>query len=656
MRFSFATLVLVLEFIVPNVAASPARRPPAPKPLPPSLVGGSSPPSTGDAQKLGVAYHKSCGLDIPTRVAWEQGKNKEVGLWVGVQWIAYLNAGNYGSFPMYMRDRFAPDAPPSTMVCDGIGPCTIATCLNIDKSLPIHDRQMAYYVFEIMAHIAHNSAAMLRATIDATDYQQGNMKTNVDMFTSAKYIGDKLMERKKQEAAAMSAVTAITLMTTALMAGVPELGQAGTLGSTMGTVGLQAGEQTIKRIGTINNAATLMTSSFIGLSGLIMDVRNDPYLSQDLVALMSVSWNELAHKASDSISSDLIDLMIGAKNAQDQDLPQLIISGEFIEADPQIYIKLKAIIGTYYQAAMINSLWKFERAYILDTNSKDGNCHTDDRGASEVRVCLDEYPGHTYWLYSIDQSEEDDKFKDDQALVHGPSGYRNFFENRSSNVHGLTKEDIVRSSLWIDANNFEDKVNAEKPDLLLLMRSMVDANKDLGKVPGAFSLPICRNPDGEAISSVWDKKGRNYPCKCGEVPWKQKHYDSSTDTTRKFLERTGFKYSEDWEDYCSDHNHCKGENSIDWNFAPGPEGKKIPKKLKHPFKTCKESKEHRIGKPEKDREANKGKRGIEKRTWQEVQRAQLELWAKQLEERQKKQERQRTGQVASLYAAARVTS
>ncbi|KAF2438143.1 hypothetical protein P171DRAFT_526394 [Karstenula rhodostoma CBS 690.94] len=580
-RIGTDTLV-VLECFVPIARASPARRPPPAKPLPPSTVEGSSGSSIGDGQIARITYHKSCGLDVPTRAAWEEGKGKEVGAWSEVEWLGYLNARDYGSFPLYLRDKFAPDAPPSTMVCDGIGPCTIGTCLNIDKNLSFHDRQMAYYVFEEMATIAHYSEALRRSITDATSYQQGTMKINVEIFTSSKYMEDKLMERKKQEEAAMSAVTAITVMGTALMAAAPMFGAAGALAS----------ELDRRRSTELARPTT--------------------YLSQDVVELMSFSWNKLAHEATDSITSDLNDIMIGAKNSQGQDLPQFIKSGEFVEADPEIYFKLKGIVETYYQAAMVNSLWKFERAYILDINSKNGNCHTDERGASEIRVCPDEYPGHTYWLYSIDQSEERDELRNDQALVHGPIGYRNFFANSSSTVHGLTKEDIVRSSLWIDANNFEDTVKAEKPDLMLLMRSMVDANKDLVKVPGAFPLPICRNPGGEAISSVWEKAGCNYLCKCGEVPWKQKHYDPHNDRTRKFLERTGF--------------------NIDWDFKPGPGGERIPRKLKHPFKTCNESKKHRIGSPNDDYRATKGKRGVEETTWQEVQRAQLEVWARQLEE------------------------
>jgi hypothetical protein len=182
-------------------------------------------------------------------------------------------------------------------------------------------------------------------------------------------------------------------------------------------------------------------------------------LAQDINVLTSNSWNEIAHKAKESISTDLRDLMIGAENAQGQDLLQIIKSGEMShEVDPRMYMDLKEVTEKYYLRVLVNSLWHFERAYIVDTDAENGKCHTDGRGPSESRVCLPEYPSHSYWLYSIDQSEEYDKFHDNNAFVHGPMGYRKFFEDSN---FGLTKEDIVRSSLFMDANNFEDQIRSD---------------------------------------------------------------------------------------------------------------------------------------------------------------------------------------------------
>jgi hypothetical protein len=58
----------------------------------------------------------------------------------------------------------------------------------------------------------------------------------------------------------------------------------------------------------------------------------------------------------------------------------------------------------------------------------------------------------------------------------------------------------------------------------------------LGKVPGAFSVPICRNLGGESISIVHSRKSPNYPCMCGEFGWK-KGWSLWRDETPDFLVR-----------------------------------------------------------------------------------------------------------------------
>ncbi|KAF2105476.1 hypothetical protein BDV96DRAFT_678024 [Lophiotrema nucula] len=41
--------------------------------------------------------------------------------------------------------------------------------------------------------------------------------------------------------------------------------------------------------------------------------------------------------------------------------------------------------------------------------------------------------------------------------------------------------------------------------------------KHYGRVLGAFQIPICENPNGEAISSVRDNRSFNFPCLCGNA-------------------------------------------------------------------------------------------------------------------------------------------
>ncbi|KAL1610591.1 hypothetical protein SLS60_002261 [Paraconiothyrium brasiliense] len=193
---------------------------------------------------------------------------------------------------------------------------------------------MAYYVFESISNVAYFIEKTRRATDDATEYQLGKMKQNVDTYTSAKYIMKKLADRQKENSAIISAVTALMLLSTALLTAAPLFGEAALLGSSLVKHGAHLEEDAIKELGEINQIAGVVSNSFIGLTGALKDIRDNPHLSDDLVSLMSISWNELAHRATDSIASDVVDLMKGALNSQGQDLRQLIKSGQFVEADP----------------------------------------------------------------------------------------------------------------------------------------------------------------------------------------------------------------------------------------------------------------------------------------------------------------------------------
>ncbi|KAF2641451.1 hypothetical protein P280DRAFT_507003 [Massarina eburnea CBS 473.64] len=640
--------VLLLLVLRTNATVSP-NRPPAKKPGSPSQPG----INTTSTLESRIQYDKSCGIERPSKTAWDNGKSEEFGKWMDLQWHEYIN-GNHGTFVLYLKYKFAPKTPDSAFRCVDTGTCTLASCLNLDENKSAHDREMAYYAFEIISGIAYAYEITDQAVGEATGYFLGKMKTEVLKFTMALTIEKKAMERKKQEEVAIAAATAFALLATGFLGMAPELGAAGLLASSLGRILKPIPESAIKSIGQANNVATLVGSTFIGLSGLITKVRDNTDLSSDVTELASLSWNEVAHNAKNEINADLRDLMIGAKNSQGQDLLQIVKSGgEFLVPDPSMSMNFGNLIEKFYQAVLVNSLWmSYEQAYILDTNAKNGNCLKDARGPRENRVYLPERPDRCYWLYSIDKSEEYDRFRDDQALVHGPPGYRNFIDN--ANLYNLTKEDIVRSSLFIHENNLQGSIRPNISDIQRLIQSAKDAKTNLGSVPGAFTIPICRNPRGEAISSVWEEKGRNYPCKCGEAAWDEKPFNLGKDTTRKFLELTGFKYSEDWEDYCSDHNDCRGANSIDWNFKKEKGGPKIPKKLKHPFKKC-EPKDHSIGSPSKDfKQDSRQRREVGEplfKEWQVAQRKQLEQWAREFEERSMREDKERVEYLASLLKA-----
>jgi hypothetical protein len=107
-------------------AALIVRRPPATKPQPSSRPSsnGQTPGSTKPEGPL-VGYHKSCGLDIPTKAAWDAGLGKKYAPLIDKTYQDYLAANGYQSYTAYVRDKFAPDTIPNSLYCDGIGSCTV---------------------------------------------------------------------------------------------------------------------------------------------------------------------------------------------------------------------------------------------------------------------------------------------------------------------------------------------------------------------------------------------------------------------------------------------------------------------------------------------------------------------------------------------------
>jgi hypothetical protein len=62
-------------------------------------------------------------------------------------------------------------------------------------------------------------------------------------------------------------------------------------------------------------------------------------------------------------------------------------------------------------------------------------------------------------MYALDSSKEYDILRKSDVEIHGPTGYRDFFPNTNDKAHGLSKEDIVRSSIFVHDNNLEESID-----------------------------------------------------------------------------------------------------------------------------------------------------------------------------------------------------
>ncbi|KAF2877022.1 hypothetical protein BDV95DRAFT_601439 [Massariosphaeria phaeospora] len=339
---------------------------------------------------------------------------------------------------------------------------------------------------------------------------------------------------------------------------------------------------------------TLVANSYIATAGLVRKPGGNTHIASDIDRLFKESMNGILHNTTDSINQDMRDIMVGTVLGN-IDLRTLIASGDYIEPHPDFFSALKSVTDRYQFAAAVNSLWTFDRPYILDVDAEMG-CENDRRGPALNKVCLSERPGKSYWIYAIMQDEEHSKTNN--AHIRAPTGLYRFRPDNNldynRDMHRITIEDIVRSSLWVHENHLEDAIR--NMDATRIADMHRHASTNLGQVPGAFTIAVCRNPGGESITTTNQNDARNYPCMCGQFGWRPNEkgaWSPQNDETPEFLVRSGLIFSGEWSRSCKRDNKCDASKKIDWVFEGRfPRDIEIPEKSKHPFTECKKPRAH----------------------------------------------------------------
>ncbi|KAF2840719.1 hypothetical protein M501DRAFT_1029948 [Patellaria atrata CBS 101060] len=154
---------------------------------------------------------------------------------------------------------------------------------------------------------------------------------------------------------------------------------------------------------------------------------------------------------------------------------------------------------------------------------------------------------------------------------------------------GITHEDIVRSSLD-HYRIFGNKACSAVGTKELVDKSHTNEFKNI--IPGMFTVPVCRNPRGEAISSIRRNKSRNYPCMCGGFSWDSKDYKKEKDETETLLQASNLYASEDFAEYCS-KSKFKKDKARPFHFKVGKTNEKPYRKSTHHYKKCK-GKDHKV--------------------------------------------------------------
>lgn len=241
--------------------------------------------------------------------------------------------------------------------------------------------------------------------------------------------------------------------------------------------------------------------------------------------------------------------------------------------------KIKATLGR----TVINFLWNSGVNYIVKADSND--CELDNRVPHQVKVCLPEEPKHVYETLFLGMEKEGDNdgiggFK--AVYPRGPPGYDKL---GTGEWHDLTLADVVRDSIAYDKLYHGELRKLSLNDLSGLCHQ-VEAGDDPRHVLPFFTLPILNSPGGWALTSINNKKGRNYPMMSGNCKWTNSHYHHSKITEEcnnehmKFPHRTGLFASEDYMTMAKKHD-VKWDYSVKLHWdTPYPGAVKV----KHPIK------------------------------------------------------------------------
>lgn len=588
-----ATWLTISSFVISTTTAAPHSFEPsnnatfvphhlARKPPPRSTYKASAPEPT--------SLQQGCGLQVPTAQSWAQNL-PAIRAWIEGHWDPFLSNPLYKNFPNYLRDQYAPSLTPSSVFCDTIGACSLFSCMNLKADLPTHDKQMAYFVFEQIAGLDHLYSSMRTGLGESAAYMTNRIPALVDRYSSVSRIQQHLEDERKKELLGLAIGSSVLLM-------------AG------GMAGMVATFPAIGAVTTASSAAMgMVAATYVSIIGPINAARSVlPTTKASLKDQILAGLNEFSRSGLNNIARDMEKFMEGDRNERGLDLLDILKGEYFFRRDDPIQRAIRSNSDQLMWAGVVNALWAWERSYIIDANAPAG-CWNDNRGPQESRVCLSERPNRAYYVYALDKSQEYAPGSGDKhARIHGPTGYRNL-RDRDADAYGFSMEDVVRSSLFVHENKLQNAI--ERFDYKKVASALARGKSlgtNLGHIPGLFTLPVCRNPGGEAISSVWETKGRNYPCMCGEFGWNNNSWHFSKDETKQFLIYTGLMFSENWEHFCNKNGHCKGENGIDIHASLDrlrrPGDPQIPKDLKHPFKKCKQKTKHRAGDPSQDFSSN----------------------------------------------------
>lgn len=83
----------------------------------------------------------------------------------------------------------------------------------------------------------------------------------------------------------------------------------------------------------------------------------------------------------------------------------------YLELNHNAARNVETYLAKEMSAMSMDLIWRTGNSqypYIVMANAEGGSCSSDHRSFEEVRVCLDEYPDKSFWLYAIDGYDSSD--------------------------------------------------------------------------------------------------------------------------------------------------------------------------------------------------------------------------------------------------------
>jgi hypothetical protein len=309
---------------------------------------------------------------------------------------------------------------------------------------------------------------------------------------------------------------------------------------------------------------------YVAITGVLREFAEDTDIVGHLKETFKGDMNDVLQGFKKAILLEWNDIIVGDTDFKKRNIIDFMKEHGYLGPDKHLYKNMADHFGRVVAGSAMNTLWEQDRPYFVLVDNPEG-CDKEKsiyrRGPTEYLVCLPELPERGFWFYSIDKFHEDDRH---EAMVRGPTGF--WLLENSSKYYGITLQDVARSSKYVHRKNFirkmGDKIDVDPLDIDEMMRKgWGKGDPDGGRMAGVFTVSICRNPCGEAISGVLDKKGQNYPCARGEFAWRhgapQYRYSIDKDETAVFLARSGFMFSKDWPEWCDHKNHCSEVDDLD---------------------------------------------------------------------------------------------